>query len=127
MAVTPAASSASAPEWGKMGRAFHGTAWEALLDAPEAGAHLVQFYTDDRFLARAVAHFVRAGFAAGEAAVIIATPAHVALFSECLSDVPDALARGQLVVLDADDCLKTFMVGGVPDRQAFLATVTAVL
>jgi len=110
-----------------MGKAFHGTTWEALLETPEACDHLVQLYTDDRFLARAVTHFVRAGFAAGQAAVIIATPAHTALFSECLPDVPDALARGQLVVLDADDCLKAFMVDGMPDRQAFVATVTALL
>jgi hypothetical protein len=110
-----------------MGKAFHGTTWEPLLDTPEAWDHLVQFYTDDRFLARTVVHFLNAGFAAGEAALIIATPEHVALFGEGLSDVPAALERGQLVVLDADDCLKTFMVDDMPDRPAFVATITTAL
>jgi DcmR-like sensory protein len=101
--------------------------WEALLDAPGACDHLVQLYTDDAFLTRVVAQFVGAGFAAGEAAVIIATPAHIALFTEALPEAPAALDRGQLVVLDADACLKTFMVDGMLDREAFVATVTAVL
>ncbi|HMH51789.1 MAG TPA: MEDS domain-containing protein [Candidatus Acidoferrum sp.] len=103
------------------------TTWESLLDAPGACDHLVQLYTDDEFLARAVVHFVRAGFDGGEAAVIIATPGHIALFSERLPEVSEALAQRQLVFLDADECLKTFMVDGTPDRQAFLVTVTAAL
>ena len=107
-----------------MGKDFQ---WESLLDAPSTCDHLVQLYTDDAFLARAVVHFVSTAFAAGEAAVIIATPAHIALFGERLSGTPAALARGQLVFLDADDCLKTFMVDGMPDREAFVATVSGVL
>jgi hypothetical protein len=103
------------------------TTWESVLDAPGACDHLVQLYTDDEFLARAAVHFVRAGFNGGEAAVIVATPGHIALFSERLPEMSDAFARGQLVVLDADECLKTFMVDGTPDRQAFLETVTAAL
>ena len=79
------------------------------------------------FLARAVVHFVRAGFAVGEAAVIIATPAHIALFGEHLPGFSEALDRRQLVVLDADECLQTFMVDGMPDRQAFVSTVSTVL
>ena len=110
-----------------MGKDLHGTTWERLLDAPAACDHLVQLYTDDAFLARAVVHFVRAGFALGEAAVIIATPGHIALFGEHLPDLTEALDRRQLVVLDAGECLKTFMVDGMPDRQAFVSTVSTVL
>jgi hypothetical protein len=101
--------------------------WERMLDAPGACDHLVQLYTDDRFLARAVGHFVATGLAAGDAAVIVATPGHVALFTDRLPGATAALARGQLVVLDAEDCLKTFMVDGMPHRQAFVDTVTSVL
>lgn len=101
--------------------------WQGMLDAPGACDHLVQFYTDDRFLERAVGRFITAGFAEGAAAVIIATPGHIALFKERLPDAPAALARGQLVILDADDFLKTFMIDGVPDRQTFVQTVTSVL
>lgn len=101
--------------------------WEALLDTPGACDHVVQLYTDDDFLARAVIQFVGSGFAEGAAAVLIATPAHVALFTGRLPDAPAAMARGQLVVLDAQTCLKTFMVDGIPDREAFAETIRGVL
>jgi hypothetical protein len=110
-----------------MGKDLYGTTWERWLDAPAACDHLVQLYTDDAFLARAVVHFVKAGFAVGEAAVIIATPAHSALFGERLPGFSEALDRRQIVVLDAEDCLKTFMVDGMPGREAFLSTVSTVL
>jgi hypothetical protein len=101
--------------------------WKALLGTPSASDHFVQLYTDDDFLARAVVHFVGAGFAGGEAAVLIATPAHIALFSDRLPDAPAAMARGQLVVLDAEATLKSFMVDGMPDRETFVEVVMGVL
>src|SRR5437762_8945491 len=100
--------------------------WETLLHAPHAGDHLVQLYTDEEFLARAVTRFVETGLAAGEAAIIIATPGHIALFTERLTDADAAIARGQLVVVDAAACLKTFMVDGTPERSAFIESVTSV-
>ena len=103
-----------------MGKDLHGTTWERWLDAPAACDHVVQLYTDDAFLARAVVHFAKAGFAVGEAVVVIATPGHIALFGEHLPELSEVLDRRQLVVLDADECLKTFMVDGMPDREAFL-------
>ena len=93
--------------------------------------HLVQLYTDEGFLARAVAEFIGGGLAAGEAAVIIATPAHVALFQHALTvagrEVPAAEARGQLVIRDAQACLDRFMVDGWPDRDRFFSLVRALL
>jgi hypothetical protein len=110
-----------------MGKDLHHSTWEGWLDAPAACDHLVQLYSDDAFLARAVSRFVRAGFAAGEAAVIIAIPAHIVLFSEHLPGLTEALSHGQLVVLDAEACLKTFMADGMPDPESFAVAVTAVL
>jgi superfamily I DNA/RNA helicase len=103
------------------------SSWEALLRTPGACDHFVQLYTDDDFLARAVVHFVEAGFAEGEAAVLIATPAHIALFTDRLSGAPGAMVRGQLVVVDAQATLKAFMVDGMPDRETFVEVVTGVL
>jgi hypothetical protein len=101
--------------------------WETLLQKPSPCDHFVQLYTDDDFLARAVVHFVSVGFAEGEAAVIIATPKHITLFADRLPTAEAAMARGQLVVLDAEACLKTFMVDGMPDRESFVDGITAVL
>lgn len=103
------------------------TSWDTLLQAPRPCDHFVQLYTDEVFLARGVCAFLRAGFAEGDAAVVIATPAHVSLITERLSAerliVADLLARDQLLVVDAMDCLSRFMVDGRPDRDRFLAVI----
>ena len=105
--------------------------WESLLRTPHPRDHVVQLYTDDQFLGRAVAHFLGGGLRDGEAAVIIGTPPHVHLFTDRLTavgvNVPEAVARGQLVIADAKECLDRFMLDGMPDRAAFLATVMPVL
>jgi len=105
--------------------------WESLLRTPHPRDHVVQLYTDDDFLGRAVTHFLGGGLRDGEGAVIIATGAHVDLFTRRLTgaglDGPKALSRGQLVILDANECLSLFMVDGMPERAAFLATVTPIL
>jgi hypothetical protein len=104
--------------------------WQSLLRAPQPCDHVVQLYKDEGFLVRAVTHFVSAGLAGGEAGVIIATPAHVAAVTQSLAaalDVPGAMARDQLVLLDAETCLARFMVDGMPDPEAFRALAGGVL
>jgi hypothetical protein len=104
--------------------------WQSLLRAPHPCDHVVQLYKDEAFLIRAVTHFMGTGLATGEAGVLIATPDHVAAVTERLAaavDVKDALARDQLVLLDAETCLARFLVDGVPDREAFLALANGVL
>lgn len=104
--------------------------WEPLLRTPRPCDHVIQLYTDDAFLTRAVTYFVGSGLARSEAAVIIATPSHADAFTKRLAadyDVTGALAREQLVMLDAESCLAQFMVGGTPDRVAFFALVNATL
>src|SRR5581483_8021259 len=101
------------------------------LRSPQPCDHLIQLYTDDGFLSRAVVQFLSAGLAAGEAAVIIATPAHVSMFSDGLRatglDVAAMQARGQLVYRDAHASLAEFMVDGMPDRDRFLELIRPVL
>jgi hypothetical protein len=107
-----------------------GSSWESLLRTPRPCDHVVQLYKDQAFLVRAVTHFIGSGLALGEAGVLVATPAHVTAVTERLAatlDVPAALARDQLVMLDAETCLASLMVDGLPDRATFLALARGVL
>jgi KaiC/GvpD/RAD55 family RecA-like ATPase len=92
---------------------------------------VVQLYHDEDFLARAVLQFLASGFAAGEAGLIIATPAHRDLFTHRLQetgiDVAKAVDRTQLILEDAECCLRQVMPNGRPDRQAFLSFVSGIL
>jgi hypothetical protein len=105
--------------------------WGALYQTPHPCDHFVQLYTDEQFLARGVAEFLGTGLAAGEAAVIIATPGHVDLFRAALTeagvDVADAVRRGRLLFADAAECLAKFMIDDMPDGRAFSALVTGML
>jgi hypothetical protein len=107
------------------------TSWEGFLRAPHPCDHVVQLYTDDAFLARAVSLFIGRGLADGEGAVIIATPEHVELFKKALRDArPDVGAlvdREQLVFLDAKTCLAQFMVDGMPDGGKLVNLTTPIL
>jgi signal transduction histidine kinase len=102
------------------------------LVLPGAGAaHRVQFYENEEFLASAVADFLASGLTVGQSLIVIATEAHRAAFASRLKlegfDVDGAARSGQLMLLDAREMLGTFMVGDVPDRERFRATVGAAL
>ena len=102
-----------------------------VLSQPRPCDHLIQAYTDDAFLGRVVTDYLEAGFTQGEAAVVIATDAHVALFADRLVargvDVAGALAARQLAFLDAEQTLAKFMVDGRPDRGLFRTVVATAL
>jgi len=106
-------------------------AWQTLYRAPKPCDHFVQLYTDDQFLARGVAEFLSPGFTAGEGAIVIATPAHVDLITAALTErgvrVADALDHGQLVLVDAEECLAKFMIDGMPDADTFSALATRLI
>ena len=96
---------------------------DAFLAKPAAGDHIVQFYEDERFLFDAVAHFAGAGLAAGEPVLIVATKPHRLVFEQLLRRngcrVEEAVACGQLTMLDAQETLLRFMVGNEPDAERF--------
>ena len=79
---------------------------------------MVQVYQDSDFLMDAVAQYVGAGLAAGEAAIVIARPEH-------RERLVRELARGgispspALKLLDAEATLAKFMAGGMPEWTAF--------
>src|SRR5437899_3876202 len=95
-------------------------------DGPE---HTVQFYESDDFLHDTVARFLAEGFAGGQPALVIATDAHNAGFTELLMsrgfDAKHALESGQLTVLRASDVLSRIMDGSMPDRDLFRKHVGA--
>jgi hypothetical protein len=102
-----------------------------LLQRPGPCDHLIQAYTDDRFLAEVVTEYLAAGFRHGEGAVVITTPAHGALFMEHLVargiDSAAAVDAGTLLVLDAAATLRQFMVDGAPDQTLFFGVVAPAL
>jgi hypothetical protein len=106
-------------------------AWQDLLRHATAGDHLVQVYQDEAFLAEAVGDYALAGLRAGEAVLLVVTPAHRRLFLRRLAALglyPDeALRRGQLRILDAGETLALFMLDGKPQSRAFHQKIGGVL
>jgi len=93
--------------------------------------HVVQFYESDSFLLESLSDFIGTGLAAGDACVVVATPAHRAELGERLQsaglDVTAAYASGQYVALDAAETLETFMAAGSPDSERFSAVIGAIV
>ena len=94
--------------------------WPELVRHPGQNDHLVQVYTDTEFLVDAVAEYLATGLRAGEGAIVIARPENRKRFLAALA------ARGvrtgaALRLLDAEETLGTFMVGGMPEWTAFHA------
>ena len=94
-------------------------------------SHVVQFYESDSFLADSVGGFIAPGIAAGEAAVLICTPDHLARFEETIEsagvNLAAAKAAGLYLGLDAQQTLDSFMVDGTPDPERFFSVVGGVL
>jgi PAS domain S-box-containing protein len=95
------------------------------------GEHFVQFYESDDFLLRCLSAFVADSIAAGDPAIIIATPKHrhdltVRLKSSGI-DVADAAACGVYIELDAAETLARFMVNDWPDKNLFQQSVGKII
>ena len=85
--------------------------------------HSVQIYETEAFLSQRVVEYLAAGLATRDCCLVIATSEHRDAFCAGLAangvDVATAIARGDLVLLDARDTLGQFMVGDLPDRARF--------
>src|SRR5437868_1968077 len=94
-------------------------------------AHVVQFYDDDSFLIDGVARFLGAGLEAGQAGIVIATPAHREMVLAALGrrgfDMAAAVGKGTFVAVDAAETLSKFMVNGRPDKTRCLAILKSVI
>ena len=93
--------------------------------------HLVQFYADDGIFLDSLEAFVAGGFAAGEAIVLIATPAHLAALDVRLLgrgiDIEAARRQDNYITLDAQATLDRFIVDDWPDDASFKEVVDEVL
>ena len=98
--------------------------------AAPAPEHFVKFYRDEQVLIDSVVTYVRQGLTQG-AAVVIATEAHRQALESRLSADGIATAQlqcnEQLLLLDAQQTLASFMVDDVPDRERFFAQVGAII
>src|SRR5205814_58929 len=93
-----------------------------LLDAG-GSQHIVQFYESDSFLLDEVSAFIARALRAGDAGIVVATPAHRQGIAQRLTaggiDVAAAVAQGRYQALDAAETLGQFMYGEVPDEARF--------
>src|SRR5580658_1044414 len=94
-------------------------------------SHVVQFYSEDRFLLDELCHFIGTALVAGSSAVIIATKGHVDNLSQRLKsqglDLAEATASGRYVALDAAETLDRLMVDGLPDTARFSEVIGGVM
>src|SRR3954470_21077307 len=85
--------------------------------------HAVKFYGHETELFSTVGWFLSEGLAAGQPAIVVATSEHRAAIertlAEHLIDVSAARRLGDLVILDADETLATFMVDHAPVGSLF--------
>ncbi|HZQ24792.1 MAG TPA: MEDS domain-containing protein [Terriglobales bacterium] len=85
--------------------------------------HVVQFYTDDKFLTHELAAMVGHALAVGQPALIVATEAHRQAVEAVLQargfDIPQAIRSGRYVALDAAETLSCFMENGWPNGAVF--------
>lgn len=93
--------------------------------------HAVRFYENDKSLAQIAAQFLSDGLAAGNPAIVVATPVHrAAILKELVAkslDVVQLQRSHDLVLLDAQETLSIFMTNGKPDAEAFKNSMCEVI
>lgn len=108
---------------------------DALVLEPRAIArnqndHFVELYEDESALARSVRTFLSVGVNDGDAAVVIATPAHREAIEEELDrtmDLDAAREQGLYRALDASHTLSLFSADGHIDAERFISVIGGVL
>jgi hypothetical protein len=101
------------------------------MPADRAHRHAVQFYCDDAELFETVGSFLSEGLLAGQPAIVIATSAHRVAIERSLQthqvDAGTARHLGDLVMLDAEETLGTFMVDDAPVGSLFRRNIGDVI
>ncbi|MGB2670908.1 MAG: PAS domain S-box protein [Candidatus Acidiferrum sp.] len=91
------------------------------------GEHIVYFYRQSDSLLSALSDYVGSALGAGNAAVIIATKAHLHGLQKQLEamglDIAEASGQGRYVAHDASELLSKILVNGMPDGERFAETV----
>ena len=105
--------------------------WDRLVENAGPCDHIVQLYQDEDFLSRAVCRFAGGALANGEGIILVPTPDHWNAIRPRLEaegvDVKAARARGQLTVVDSDECMPRFMRDSMPDSSIFLGLAADVI
>lgn len=105
--------------------------WSDFLRRGPACGHAVQIYRETDELARPVAAYFAAGFAAGEPAVLVATPENRRAFAGALERLgweAGALdEHGLLATADAEGTLASFLAGDGPSPERFERVVGGLL
>jgi hypothetical protein len=103
---------------------------DSSASAP-AEYHAVRFYESDRSLARIVAEFLFEGFERGSPGIVVATVnQRASIIGELTDRSVDAVALQRshdLLLLDAEETLSTFMMDGKPDARQFTHQMRQVL
>jgi signal transduction histidine kinase len=101
------------------------------LGIGSGSTHAVQFYEDDEFLVASVGDYLAAGLAIGQPVVAVTTEPHRVGITKHLRDrgfdVKRAVSRGQLILVDANALLDSFMQDGRPNAELCRAAVGSVL
>jgi hypothetical protein len=91
--------------------------------SPDPPYHAVRFYENDKSLAQIVGDFLHEGLVEDQPAIVVAAAPHrAAILRELIGkglDVVQLQHSGDLVLLDAQDTLDTFMTDGNPDAARF--------
>lgn len=100
------------------------TGWSRRRDlSPASPRHILQFYETEGLLCEAASEWISCGLAAGEAALMIASPARVKKIAAVMrrhgTDFSALVADGRLVVLDAEEILAAVMRTSMPDEFLF--------
>lgn len=102
-----------------------------LSHGAEKAEHVVQFYQDDKFLIDSVSGFIGSALAAGDATVLIATPAHLQGVEQVLRkrglEIGQAVRQRRFFALDATETLAKVMVEGLPDEKLFRKVIGGTL
>jgi hypothetical protein len=96
---------------------------DAAALVPTTQHHAVRFYDNDKSLAQIVAEFLSEGLAVGDPGIVVATPVQrAAILKELVArslDVVELQRSQDLLLLDAQETLSTFMTNGKPQAEAF--------
>lgn len=89
--------------------------------------HVVAFYESEAFLVQSVVRFLAPALRAGDNAIVVETRDHRDQLESALAaegiDVTAATRSHQLLAVDADELLTSFMVAGSPEPARFTARV----
>ena len=93
-----------------------------LAERP-SGEHIAQLYSHENVLIESLRMFTTHGLLRGEAVLLVLTPSHRQVLLPHLKaegvDVDGLQRAGQLLLLDAEELLASFMRDGMPDATLF--------